>query len=296
MNAKGKIALVAAVAGGGLLLLMSGSKKASAAEAPSLPELDEEDLELPEVEPALPEVPVQLPDLGAGRPVVPPIPGPPPIVDDEEDEELVVRSPGIPQPRPAPAPAPSLPRPQPPPPPVVDDEEDEDELVVRSPGIPQPRPPAPPPVFVPSPAPVPTRPRPAPAPSPVPEEQPTELADDTHRVLTVMLARESGKDWKRKEPLLKVWQQNRGLTADGAFGPGTATRMAEETGLLPIIRFWPKGSLKETGAVDEYHAALLEEAQEAEEPRRSQLFAAVEREKGQGFGRGQEAITPTIQI
>lgn len=136
-----------------------------------------------------------------------------------------------------------------------------------------------------------------PIPPPVePPEQPVDIPADTVEVLRVMLSAEATPNWKRREPLLGVWQKTRGLTDDQRFGPGTALRMAQETGLLPVIRFWPRGAIKEQGAVEEYQAALLQVAASKPEPHRAQLQAAANREQGQGFGRAQTPITPLISI
>lgn len=158
--------------------------------------------------------------------------------------------------------------------------------------------PAPPPVFTTQP--VPTVPRPPPVravppPPKAPAEKPTNIPADTAELLRLMLARETTGDWKRQEPALALWQRERDLTADKKFGPQSALTMAEETGLLPIVRFWPKGAQK-AQAVEDYQEDLLELASKAEEPRRSQLKAAAEREQGQGFGRNPIPITPTILI
>lgn len=119
------------------------------------------------------------------------------------------------------------------------------------------------------------------------------------QMLTVMLADESTKNWKKSYPQLQAWQASKGMKPDGKFGPGSALALAEETGLLPIIRFWPRGASSrqsEQKAVDAWREKVAVIAADAEEPRRSQLFAAMAREQGQGFGRGQEVISPTIEV
>lgn len=136
-----------------------------------------------------------------------------------------------------------------------------------------------------------------PPPSPTMEqaEQPTELPADTAKLLQVMLALESTSNWKRVEPTLKPWQSKRGLVADGKFGPKSALRMGAETGLLPIVRFWTAGTSPES-AVPAYHDGLVALAQQAEEPRATQLYAAVEREQGQAFARNVVPVVPTISL
>lgn len=110
-----------------------------------------------------------------------------------------------------------------------------------------------------------------------------------------MLADESGSKWKKKYPLLTAWQQSRGLTADGMFGPKSALAMGAELGTLPIVRYWPKAAQKEP-ALAAYRESLLEESAVAPEPRKSQLVAATTREQGQAFGSVQGPIGLTIDL
>lgn len=295
MNNRAKLFLVLAAAGGGFALIAGSSKKAKAEPAPSpLPPLGEVPTSLP------PEFVLPLPGetIPPRRPVD--------LRDDkeiEEDEDLqAIAPPFVPEPiSNGPRPVPSLPAPPPGPPPVFQppvfqppvvppELEDIPELLEQIPGL------VPPPQRSPG-IDIPTPPRPQP-PLPSPPEDPdvTVLREDTAEVLGVMLPKERTKDWKRTEAVLKLWQEDRNRPVDGKFGPGDALVMAEETGLLPIIRFWPRRSLIETGAVEDYRAALLRLARSAEEPRKTQLRAAAEREHGQAFARNPEPIVPTISL
>lgn len=119
---------------------------------------------------------------------------------------------------------------------------------------------------------------------PVPAiELPSPVPPDTAALAAEMLADEATTNWKRKYPALATWQAARGLTADGSFGPGSAKRMALEIGTLPIIRFWPRGTLRET-ALEPYRNELIALANAAPEPRRAQLIMSANREQGQSFG------------
>lgn len=121
---------------------------------------------------------------------------------------------------------------------------------------------------------------------------------DTVAVVKQMLAEEgNGTRWRvSPEPLLKVWQSSRGLSSDGDFGTGTALKMAQEIGTLPIIRGWPKGSTKQGHWLPDYQAALLSLAASAPEPRATHLRAAAQREQGQGFGTPPGLILTQIQF
>jgi hypothetical protein len=134
-------------------------------------------------------------------------------------------------------------------------------------------------------------PQPPPAPPPAAVEQPMPVPQDTALLVAQMLADEGGseKTWKKIYPALKAWQSNRGWgkggksAADGKFGPGTALAMAQEIGTLPIVRYWPKGTLPET-ALEPYRQSLLEVAATKGEPHRAQLINSANREEGQSFG------------
>jgi hypothetical protein len=147
---------------------------------------------------------------------------------------------------------------------------------------------------------LPTIPGPAPAPSAPPAsppEVPSTAPADTVAVVAKMLAQEQNPHWRIiPEPTLVAWQRARGLGADGDFGTGTALKMAEEIGTLPIIRGWPKGSTPHDGKLDNYRASLQQIANAAPEPRASQLRAAAAREAGQGYGTPETPIVHLITL
>jgi len=127
--------------------------------------------------------------------------------------------------------------------------------------------------------------------------QPTSIAADTLTAIAAMLAQEKSNKWRKMpEPTLVTWQKNRKLTADGKFGTKSALTMADETGMIPIIRAWPSGSYPEGRWLGDYRAALRAKAASAPEPRKSQLLAAAEREKGQGWGTPEKPIISLIHL
>ena len=104
-------------------------------------------------------------------------------------------------------------------------------------------------------------------------------------MVSALLDSEKLPNWKKIESAVRLWQRGRGLKPDGKFGPATALTVAQETGVLPIVRFWPRAaSGRPDKAIEAYRASLVEIAANAPEPRRSQLIASAEREKGQAFG------------
>jgi hypothetical protein len=129
----------------------------------------------------------------------------------------------------------------------------------------------------------------------VPVPPPAPLDRTTETMVRTLLAKEARPDWKAEEATVRAWQRLRGLTADGKFGPGSARLLAQETGLLPIVRFWPRGTFKER-AVPEFQTQLVDLAAAAEEPRRTHLLAAAEREQGQAFGTPPKPILVRIAL
>jgi hypothetical protein len=314
------------VAGGLFLFISSRKKKKNGTQArgqlpPVAPPIEEDGEEVEEPtagviiaperpgdRPRVVTPPVSVPLPGGGRVEVPSVtippvefgPPPPPEEDEEEeepededlpededededeDEEPIARSPGfVPPPisnAPTPAPAPPINVPTPRVPDFIP-------TPVVGPGIPieiprATRPVTPPVIEVPSIDDV---------------EQESTVPEDTARVVRKMLAAEASSGWKKVEPELKIWQRARGRSVDGKFGPGDAIAMAAEIGTLPIIRFWPAGTLP-PGAVEDFQEKLFELAAEAEEPRASQLRASADREQGQGFGSNQTTISPLIEL
>lgn len=125
----------------------------------------------------------------------------------------------------------------------------------------------------------------------------TSAPADTIATVTAMLAQEAGPKWRKApEPTLVTWQKNRGRTQDGNFGTGDALVMAREIGTLPIIRGWPKGSYLEGHWLGDYQTNLRQLAQDAPEPRKSQLLAAAQREQGQGWGTPEKPILSQIHL
>ena len=126
-------------------------------------------------------------------------------------------------------------------------------------------------------------------------EQPSVVPEDTAALVAQMLADEATPNWKKKYPALGAWQATRGLTVDQNFGPGSAARMAQEIGTLPIIRFWPKGTTRET-ALEPYRNSLLALAGSAPEPRRAQLIMSANREQGQSFTAPSSPIKTLVNL
>ncbi len=164
--------------------------------------------------------------------------------------------------------------------------------------VPAPAPVTPPPVIVPPVVPPPaatppTAPEPVlgKAPPPALQKQETApIADPNGTILLAqkMLDAERKNGWKTALASdIKAWQARVGLTADGKFGPGSAKKMAEEVGALPLVRYWPASAQKNT-AVPAYKNDLTAIQERLTNQgliaHSGVLGLAAEREKGQAFG------------
>lgn len=162
---------------------------------------------------------------------------------------------------------------QPPPPPVVP----LPPIVSTPPG------PVPVPPIATAPTPSSPVPVPVPAPTPVATAPVSTVSAETAAMVQALLLAEQKKGWNTISAQVTAWQKSRGLVQDGKFGMKSALTVAAELGTIPIIRFWPKGSIKAT-VLNEYRAALFELASKADPARAEQLRFAAEREKAQSFG------------
>lgn len=126
-------------------------------------------------------------------------------------------------------------------------------------------------------------------------EKPSAVPADTVAIVAQMLADEAGSNWRKKYPALAAWQAARGLVADQMYGVKSAQRMAQEIGTLPIIRYWPKGTTRET-ALEPYRNAILTLAGSSPEPRRAQLIMSANREQGQAFTAPSSPIRTLVKL
>lgn len=104
-------------------------------------------------------------------------------------------------------------------------------------------------------------------------------------VAALLLRAEANKGWKSAhKDAVRAYQGRKNLTADGLFGPGTALKMALDTGVAPIVRYWPKGSWKGSPQFMSYIEGLK--------------AAGVDhtREQGQGFGTDQKPIENLVML
>lgn len=156
-------------------------------------------------------------------------------------------------------------------------------LVATLPPLPGPPPPAP--AAAPASAQAPATPPPPPAIVQA-ATQPTQVSADTASMVAALLAAETRAGWNATDPTVGVWQKNRPpLVVDSKFGPKTALTVANELGTIPIIRFWPLGTAKNT-LLSNYKMALLtlaDQVQNIDPARAAQLRLSAAREQAQAF-------------
>jgi hypothetical protein len=127
--------------------------------------------------------------------------------------------------------------------------------------------------------------------------EPTAPAD-TIAVAQTMLNNESnGTQWRAMaSPGLAAWQTARQLVGDGQFGPKSGLKMAQEIGAIPIIRGWPRGSVRGGREMNDYKASLMQIAQTKTGAHRDLLERSAAREDGQGFGTPPQPIRTLLTL
>ena len=132
---------------------------------------------------------------------------------------------------------------------------------------------------------------PAPTPAPIQSAEVKPQADPNG---TVALARElieiqSQSGWKTAlQPAIQVWQSRVALTADGKFGPKSALKMADEVGILPLIRYWSATGGTKEKQLSAYRTSLLAKANVLKQssmtrPHGIALEVSAVHETGQGY-------------
>lgn len=124
------------------------------------------------------------------------------------------------------------------------------------------------------------------------ETSPEMDPDGTVALARLMLARESMPNWKadRMGGDIKEWQQGVGAKPDGMFGIKSAARMAEEVGILPMVRYWPKSTNSKKAAEKLYDSAIavvidkLKTDLPDSEAHIAALTASMNREKAVSYG------------
>ena len=164
---------------------------------------------------------------------------------------------------------------------------------------PKPQAATPAPVAVPqaaTPAPTPIIPPAVPAVS-VAETTPEADPNGTIALARAMLAAEGTSGWRDVSAAVESWQGVVGLSKpDGKFGTGSALRMAQEVGVMPLIRYWSTGGKTLAQQLQAYRVALYDRARAlnaAGNPTHAAaLVSSAAREKGQGWPKTKTATAP----
>lgn len=130
-----------------------------------------------------------------------------------------------------------------------------------------------------------------PSPLAMAEDEPELDPYGTVALARLMLAREMAPGWKSDlKDLVAEWQRKRGLKDDGEFGVLSVEKMAEEVGILPLVRAWTLGKHWDTwSAKQDYDARIkgVMKRLESELPdSRSHIFAlgeSIKREQAQAL-------------
>jgi len=161
------------------------------------------------------------------------------------------------------------------------------DIVVKSPGLPQ----------IPFQSPVPDLTPPGTAAPPVPGaglpavETSAQLdPNGTVALARLMLERETEPGWKgASSQEVKTWQPKHNLTPDGKFGMHSALSMAQEVGVLPLIRYWPKSGISKSAALKSYREQLnaladaIVQQRPEEAPHATALKLSAAREDARAF-------------
>lgn len=120
------------------------------------------------------------------------------------------------------------------------------------------------------------------------ETKPASDPNGTIRLARLLLDRETEPDWRNANTAqVTAWQKKVGLKADGKFGPGSAAKMADEVGVLPLVRFWPQGSVKAT-VLKKYRRDMTTKAANLESrglgDHANALVVSAEREDARSYG------------
>lgn len=174
-----------------------------------------------------------------------------------------------------------------------------DDIIVRSPGIPQitvePS--------VPDEAPPGAEAPPAPAASGLPGVETSADLDPngTIALARLLLSRETSPAWKGAHTeQVRTWQGKRNLTTDGKFGMNSSFTMAQEVGVLPLIRYWPSSKGK-SQALKEYRtmlndmASAIQKQRPEDQAQATALRLSAAREDGRAYGTANPAPVASQQ-
>lgn len=112
------------------------------------------------------------------------------------------------------------------------------------------------------------------------------------KLARLMLVREELPNWKNDnlDHDIAEWQKLVGIRSDDMFGPESAARMAEEVGILPLIRYWPNSVSSKSAAINLFKSKIsgvinkLKASLPDSQAHIDALTASMNREKAVTFG------------
>ena len=116
---------------------------------------------------------------------------------------------------------------------------------------------------------------------------PQNIDPETVALLSSLLAEEGAAGWKRVHPAgspLRLWQTKRAASvgsSDGKVGPKVAAQLFRETGMAPLVRYWPSAAKSRASALSDYAVTIHGIAEAMGTQAAAALVLA--REQGQTF-------------
>jgi hypothetical protein len=133
----------------------------------------------------------------------------------------------------------------------------------------------------------------------VQESLPSVDTNGTINLAAKMINAESAPGWKTALMAdIKVWQSKLGLTQDGKFGPKSAAKLAEEVGVLPLVRYFPATSSSKAAALKAYRDQIYTMAANADNHNPAQaaaLRSSAAYDAAQGWATNPPAIPATAR-
>ena len=118
----------------------------------------------------------------------------------------------------------------------------------------------------------------------------------------LMLSRENLPGWKSDmQDEIGEWQSAAGLVSDGKFGIKSVARMAQEAGILPLVRYWPANTQLLSG-LKTYRATVgqtLANVKRNLPDSAAQVLGlemSIARENGQSYGKENPAPADTLDF
>lgn len=128
---------------------------------------------------------------------------------------------------------------------------------------------------------------------------PQNIDPETVALLSSLLAEEGRAGWKRVHAVgspLRLWQAKRPATvgsADGKVGPRVAAQLFAETGMAPLVRYWPTTAKNRAAALADY--ALTVHGIAEKNGTTAAAALVLSREQGQSYATNNPAPVKVVE-